>query len=226
MRNASGPVTILEVGARRRTYAWPEAAQIRCGEPALQRLIDAGINTLLNCAQETNQDGGGRERQQYSGDVGHQQHAIRYAFGEYRHGARYLSTYSQGLTLDGYFLDCWSAYDRLARLAQRQVGATIWRYWALAKGGRTEVIVLYQCIAGIRPVRPGFAVCEIRPQLAGLGDLDLTARTPRGPIHLEAVRANNGHRMRVKSSTDCEISIIVSDQKTAKSCSDWEGFIP
>ncbi len=444
VHNASRPVAIREVGARRRTYAWPQPAQIRCGEPALQGLIDASLNTLLNCAQETNQDGGGRERQQYSGDVGHQQHAIRYAFGEYRHGARYLSTYSQGLTLDGYFMDCWPAYDRLARLAQRQVGATIWgpildhgigfvfdcwnhymesgdlealrepyprllrfahylehlrrddgllpvedigvptvwidhdayrhqrhkrcafnlyaaamlqhalapicelfgddpqpfqrraneienavvdqfwdkqrrifvvgdnrlcdrslatailfdqcpgddtaaalraladcppemglsypanaiwRYWALAKGGRADVIVrelrtkwatmnsvrrnnslqenwktkmdgcdqfshcpvaplivLYQCIAGIRPVRPGFAACEIRPQLAGLGDLALTAHTPRGPIRFEAVREKNGHRVRVKASTHCEVRIIIPNHKL-NHVNDWEGFI-
>ena len=126
VRNASRPVVLRDVGVRRRIYPWPNEPHVRCGEPALQRLFDASVNTLRNCAQETCVDGMGRERQQYSGDVGHQLHAIRYAFGETRLPARFLRTFSEGLTLDGYFLDCWPAYDRLARVMQRQVGATIW----------------------------------------------------------------------------------------------------
>ena len=31
-----------------------------------------------------------------------------------------------GQTVNGFFLDCWPAFDRLNRLAQRQVGATPW----------------------------------------------------------------------------------------------------
>jgi len=65
------------------------------------------VNTLLNSAQETAMDGAGRERQQYSGDGTHQLHAVRYAFGGVKHGARFLDTFSQGITVDGYFLDCW-----------------------------------------------------------------------------------------------------------------------
>ena len=68
----------------------------------------------------------GRERQQYSGEVGHQHHSLRYAFGETRLSKRYLRTFSQGLTMDDYFLDCWPAWDRLARLSQRQLGITNW----------------------------------------------------------------------------------------------------
>jgi hypothetical protein len=30
------------------------------------------------------------------------------------------------MTLDGFFLDCWPAFDRLARLMQRQMGTTVW----------------------------------------------------------------------------------------------------
>ncbi len=50
-------------------------------------------------------DGMARERQQYSGDGGHQMHAVHLAFGEPRLPARYLATWSQGLTKEGYFLD-------------------------------------------------------------------------------------------------------------------------
>jgi hypothetical protein len=126
VRNANGPVTIRRVGVRRRQYPWPHEAQINVAGTALQRLIDASINTLHNSAQETIMDGAGRERQQYSGDCGHQAQVLRYAFGETRLPARYLITFSQGLTYDGYFLDTWPAFDRLARITQRQLGATQW----------------------------------------------------------------------------------------------------
>ncbi len=121
-----GEVRVSDIGVRRRQFPWENTPQIQCSEPALQRLLDASINTLNNCAQETLVDGMARERQQYSGDCGHQTHAIYLAFGETRLPARYLTTYSQGLTLDGYFLDSWPAYDRLARLMERQLELTGW----------------------------------------------------------------------------------------------------
>ncbi len=126
IRSASGLVRVLGVDARRRTFPWPNTALVTCDEQPLQRLFSAALNTLDNCAVETLMDGAGRERQQYSGDCGHQTHAIRYAFGETRLPARYLRTFSQGITHEGYFLDTWPAFDRLARLAQRQLGATKW----------------------------------------------------------------------------------------------------
>jgi hypothetical protein len=126
IRNASCPVHIHSVDVRRRSFPWPNTASIKCAEPALQRLFEATLNTLDNAAIETLMDGAGRERQQYSGDCGHQTHAIRYAFGETRLPARYLRTFSQGMTHAGYFLDTWPAFDRLARIMQRELGMTQW----------------------------------------------------------------------------------------------------
>ena len=119
-------VTVRDVGVRRRVFPWPNEPLLRCSEPALQRLFDASINTLHNSAQETLVDGMARERQQYSGDGGHQLHGVHLAFGETRLPARYLATWSQGMTKDGYFLDCWPAYDRLARLVERQLDLSSW----------------------------------------------------------------------------------------------------
>jgi hypothetical protein len=126
VRNASRPVVVRGVGVRRREYDWPNVPLVHTSEPALQRLFDAGINTLRNSALDSIVDGGGRERQQYSGDGGHQMHAIRYAFGERRIVARYLRTFSEGLTKSGFFLDCYPAFDRLARLPQRELDAAYW----------------------------------------------------------------------------------------------------
>lgn len=72
--------------------------------------MDATVNTLNNSAQDLIVDGMGRERQQYSGDCGHQLHAVMGTFGETRLPCRFLITYSQGLSSEGYFLDCWPAY--------------------------------------------------------------------------------------------------------------------
>jgi len=126
VHGTTGRVRIGRIGVRRRVFPWPHAAEIRVGEPALQRLMDATINTLHNCAQEAFVDGMARERQQYSGDCGHQLHAIHLAFGEQRLPARFLATYSQGMTKDGFFLDCWPGFDRLARLVERQLDLTGW----------------------------------------------------------------------------------------------------
>ena len=126
VRGATRPVVIRDVGVRRREYAWPNEPLIRTSDPALQRLFDAGINTLRNSAIETIVDGMGRERQQYSGDCGHQLHAIRYAFGDEHICRRFLRTFSEGLALDGYFMDCWPANDRLTRIAQKQIESSFW----------------------------------------------------------------------------------------------------
>jgi len=126
IHGVKGRVRVRDVGVRRRVFPWLNEPDVRLSEPPLQRLIAASINTLHNCAQETLVDGMARERQQYSGDCGHQLHAIYLAFGETRQPARYLTTFSQGQTLDGYFLDCWPAYDRLARLVERQFDLTRW----------------------------------------------------------------------------------------------------
>ena len=126
LHGAAGKVTISGVGMRRRIFPWPHVPAMRFSEPPLQRLVDATINTMNNCAQETLMDGAGRERQQYSGDCGHQLHPLHLNFGETRLSARFLATFSQGMTLGGYFLDTWPSYDRMARLFERQVQLTKW----------------------------------------------------------------------------------------------------
>ncbi len=116
VRNASRPVVIRNVGIQRRLCSWPEMPHIVCDDPSLQRLFDATVNTFYNSAIETFVDGMGRERQQYSGDCGVQPLVAYYAFGDTRLARRYLRTFSEGQSPDGYFMDCWPAFDRLARV--------------------------------------------------------------------------------------------------------------
>jgi hypothetical protein len=126
IRDTSGYVTVRDIAVRRRLFPWPMLPNLSCSDEPIQRVIDAAVNTLNNSAQETIVDGMARERQQYSGDCGHQLHSIYFAFGETRLPARYITTFSQGITPEGYFLDCWPAYDRLARIFERQIGLSVW----------------------------------------------------------------------------------------------------
>ncbi len=122
----TGSITVKNIGVKRRMYPWPNPASISTSDKNFQILLNASINTLYNNSQETIVDGMGRERQQYSGDLGHVVHALHRVFGNSQLPARFVNTYSQGITLDGYFLDTWPAFDRLNRLSQRQLGLTKW----------------------------------------------------------------------------------------------------
>ena len=126
IRNYNRPVKVSDPGMLRRQFPFPQTPDFNLSDPALQRLMGASVNTLYNSAQETVVDGMARERQQYSGDGGHQLHPLYQVFGESRLPARFMKTYSQGISLDGYFLDCWPAFDRLARIMQRQMQLTPW----------------------------------------------------------------------------------------------------
>lgn len=157
VRNARGRVVIRDVGVRRRQFPWPQTPRIRVSDPALQKLLEASINTLHNSAQETVVDGMGRERQQYSGDGGHQLHAIYYTFGETRLPARFVRTFSQGQTLEGYFLDCWPAYDRLARVMERQLGLTPWGpLLDHGVGFNFDCFYYYQHTGDLKPLREAY----------------------------------------------------------------------
>ncbi|RYY31540.1 MAG: alpha-L-rhamnosidase, partial [Sphingobacteriaceae bacterium] len=126
IRNYSGDIKISKVGIRRRQYPFPAKPQVTLSDTALQRLVNASVNTLYNSAQETVVDGMARERQQYSGDGSHQLHSIYQTLGDSRLPARFIKTFSQGQTTEGYFMDSWPAFDRLARVMERQVQLTDW----------------------------------------------------------------------------------------------------
>lgn len=118
-------IAVSDVGVLRRKYPYKEV-HIHAADPALQRLFDAGVNTLYNAAIETLVDGMGRERQQYAGDGSHALVALRSTMGNYDISKRFLYTFSDGLTPHGYFLDCYPAIDRLKRVAYKQIGAAGW----------------------------------------------------------------------------------------------------
>lgn len=126
LHGGQGNVVVYPPGVLRRVYDFPAAPVLTTSDAALQKLAGACFNTILNNSQDTIVDCMGRERQQYSGDIGHVVHVLHRAYGEQGLPARFVNTFSQGITLDGFFMDSWPAYDRLNRLAQRQLGLTPW----------------------------------------------------------------------------------------------------
>ena len=126
VRNFNRPVKISNIGMRRRMYPWSVEPQIVVKDDTLQHIFNATINTLNNCAQETLVDGMARERQQYSGDGSHQLHSVYQFLQAEDLVGRYVNTFSQGSSLEGYFMDSWPGWDRLVRVFERQVQLTAW----------------------------------------------------------------------------------------------------
>ncbi|MBW3469752.1 alpha-L-rhamnosidase N-terminal domain-containing protein [Arthrospiribacter ruber] len=126
IHHAVGTVKISHPGLLRRVYDFPFQPTVETSHEGFNRLLGACINTVWNNSHDTIVDCVGRERQQYSGDIGHMIHALHVGFGEGQLPYRFVDTFSQGLTLGGFFMDSWPAYDRLNRLAQRQLDLTPW----------------------------------------------------------------------------------------------------
>lgn len=129
----------------------------------------------------------------------------------------------------------------------------IWRLWALARGGRGDVIVrelrtrwanapsvlanntyaefwepkpsssgnvwcqsnpvpiiaAYQLLLGLRPVAPGFAEYEVRPQPADLASIEATTHTPRGPIFLRAEGRRRGFTLTWRAPANTAGTLVV-----------------
>jgi len=123
IRGANGPVEILDVGVRRRLYDYPHHPDLKTSDAAVNRALGASINTRLNVGQDTCVDNIARERQQYP-DLYLDSY---YGFGEYRQAARGLRTWALGQDSEGWFFDCWPAWDRCDRLWQSHLNLTIWK---------------------------------------------------------------------------------------------------
>jgi alpha-L-rhamnosidase len=126
VRNSTRPVEILAAGVIERNYPWPRECDLKTSDAALNTALAASVNTHKLLCQETIVDNVARERQQYAGDLDHSKLGSCYAFGEFRQPARVIRTFAQGQSDDGWFMDCWPAWDRTQRLWQKHLGLTRW----------------------------------------------------------------------------------------------------
>ena len=126
IHNFNRPVIISNLGLLRRQFDYKLVPRIGISDTVIRKVMEASVNTLYNSAQDIIVDGMARERQQYSGDGSHQLYPLYQAFGETSLPARFITTFSQGMTTDGFFMDSWPAYDRLARIQLRELN---WGNW-------------------------------------------------------------------------------------------------
>jgi alpha-L-rhamnosidase len=119
-----GKVVVSNVGILERQYPWPYEPRVVTSDKEIQRVLDASTNTLRNMAQETFVDGMSRERNQYGGTISFCRFPILMLAGENRQVARFLKSYIQGQTREGYLMDAWPSVDRVDRMSQRLLDAT------------------------------------------------------------------------------------------------------
>jgi hypothetical protein len=180
IRNHDRPVTLRDIAVRRRIYPWPAQPSITCSDPVLDKLFAANLNTLNNSIQDTLGGDAARERQQYSGDCSHQLHAIFHAFNENRLPGRFVNTFSQGATPEGYFLDCWPAFDRVWRIAERSLSLGRWGPILDHGLGFAFDCHFYYLYTGQLAM-----LQEAYPRFAGMVDYLGTIRDPDGLLKVE-----------------------------------------
>jgi hypothetical protein len=68
-------------------------------------------------------------------------------------------------------------------------------------------------LMGLRPLTPGFQRLELRPQLADLESIDLTAHTLRGPVRLSARGPLGNREVTVELPSTCEGELVLSAEE-------------
>ena len=83
-----------------------------------------------------------------------------------------------------------------------------WSHCAVA-----PLYVLYMSIAGIMPLEPGFGRCQIKPLLADLEQLELTARTVRGDLIFAANGKFSNRYLSVTMPAGCVGRLVVDKRE-------------
>ncbi len=181
VREATGPVLLRDVGVRRRSYPWPKAPSFACAEPKLQRVFDAVV-------QHARQRRPGDDRGRHGPRAPAVQRRRRRTSCT-RSVSPSATASSRGASCGrsprarrstAIFLDCWPAFDRLARLAQRQVGATSWG--PLLDHG---VSFIYDCWHHYRETGETDLLLDLYPRFVRFADYLLARRGKDGLLPVE-----------------------------------------
>jgi hypothetical protein len=84
-----------------------------------------------------------------------------------------------------------------------------WSHCAVA-----PVYLAFHGLMGLRPLTPGFRRLELRPQLADLETIDLTAYTVCGPVRLSARGPLGGREVTVELPSACEGELVLLAEET------------
>jgi hypothetical protein len=74
--------------------------------------------------------------------------------------------------------------------------------------------IAYMGLAGIRPLEPGFRRVEIRPQPADLSQLELVARTVRGPLVFRSLGNRGNRELSLELPKGCEGELVLDEKET------------
>jgi hypothetical protein len=69
-------------------------------------------------------------------------------------------------------------------------------------------------LAGIRPLEPGFRRVELRPQPADLSQLELVARTVRGPLVFRSLGNRGNRELTLELPKGCEGEVVLPERET------------
>ena len=64
--------------------------------------------------------------------------------------------------------------------------------------------ILFEGLVGLRPLSPGFQRVQVRPQLADLGEIELVAYTPPGPLRFTAKGRLGDRQVAIELPAGCE----------------------
>jgi hypothetical protein len=90
----------------------------------------------------------------------------------------------------------------------RPDGGSQWSHCAVA-----PLYMAFEGLAGLRPLAPGFKRAELRPQLADLQQLELTAYTHAGPIEFNAQGAKGDRELTIRLPAGCEGELVLDRQE-------------
>jgi alpha-L-rhamnosidase len=145
-------------------------------------------------------------------------------------GHFHASPYMEKYVLESFYLmnvpD--QAQTRMKRRYHEQVSndlTTLWESWELATGTYNHawsggpLTLLSQYAAGIAPIKPGYAIYQIRPQMGTLQNIKATVATVKGMIELSLAQTAGSFCMKLKSPAGTVARVAIpqsSGQKEIK----------
>jgi hypothetical protein len=109
---------------------------------------------------------------------------------------------------------------RWADVASVAENGTYGEFWSLrpsesgsvwCQSNPVPALALYQEIVGVRPVAPGFAEYEARPQPGGLGRAAATVWSPKGPVRVEIDGRTRGYGLRWRSPRGAQAWLVTPE---------------
>ncbi len=185
IRQTQGEIRVENIGVRRRIYDWQHPPRLRTSDPVVNKVLQACINTLHNSAYRDLCGRHGTGTAAIFRRRGASVACHSTSDGSTFDTCPFLQYILAGSTLDGYFMDCWPAYDRMARLFERQMDLSPWGpLLDHSIGFFFDCFYYYQYTGEINSIR------EVFPRLIKCLHYPLSLRREDGLLPVENVGAH------------------------------------